>query len=144
MTNNFSLAELTKTNTGLKNQTTDSKILTNLERLAKTFLQPLRDALNVPVIVNSGYRSPEVNKAVGGATNSSHLRGLAADIVVRSLTPTELSHYIARSNLPWDSIICEPSWVHVQIAEESSTPRKRLMTAKVIDGKMKYFQGLPA
>lgn len=144
MTENFSLAELTKTKTGLKNQTTDSKILTNLERLAKTFLQPLRDALNVPVIINSGYRSPEVNKAVGGATNSSHLRGLAADIVVRDLTPTELSHYIARSNLPWDSIICEPSWVHVQIAEEGSEPRKRLMTAKVVNGKMKYFQGLPA
>lgn len=144
MTEHFDLIQLTKTNTGLKNQTTDPKILTNLERLVKTVLQPLRDALGVPVIVSSGYRSPQVNTAVGGAPNSAHLYGLAADIVVRGLTSTELSHYLARSNLPWDSLICEPSWVHIQIAEEGKEPRKRLMTAKVVNGKMKYFQGLPA
>ena len=81
----FSLRELTKTNTGIKNVPNEAQV-NNLKRLCK-WLERLRKKWNDlygdgddPIIINSGFRSPEVNKAVGGATLSNHLTGCAVDI----------------------------------------------------------------
>lgn len=83
LTDNFTLKELTKTNTGLPNLITDLEI-DNLSRLCQKVLQPLRDIYGKPIIVNSGYRSDRVNKAVGGVPTSQHRRGEAADVTAGS------------------------------------------------------------
>ena len=85
LSEHFKLAELTKTNTGIKNVPNEVQV-NNLKRLCK-WLERLRKKWNDlygdvddPIIINSGFRSPEVNKAVGGATLSNHLTGCAVDI----------------------------------------------------------------
>ena len=85
LSEHFSLRELTKTNTGIKNVPNEVQV-NNLKRLCK-WLERLRKKWNDlygdgddPIIINSGFRSPEVNKAVGGATLSNHLTGCAVDI----------------------------------------------------------------
>ena len=85
LTPHFTLRELTKTNTGIKNVPNEVQV-NNLKRLCK-WLERLRKKWNDlygdgddPIIINSGFRSPEVNKAVGGATLSNHLTGCAVDI----------------------------------------------------------------
>lgn len=84
LTPSFTLEELCRTSVKLDNTPTPVA-LTNLKRLARCYLQPLRDKLDRPVIINSAYRSPPVNKAVGGAASSWHLQGCAADIYCRDI-----------------------------------------------------------
>ena len=76
---NFTFKELVKTDTGLDNMPNDMNVVKNLARLAQ-FLQSIRNELHLPIIVNSAYRSPEVNAKVGGVSSSYHVKGLAADI----------------------------------------------------------------
>lgn len=83
LSKNFTLRELTKTNTGIPNNPSEIEI-ERLRILCEKVLQPLRDKFGHPIIVNSGYRSPLVNKAVGGATGSQHVRSEAADITAGS------------------------------------------------------------
>ena len=83
LTKNFTLKELTKTNTGISNLITDLEI-DNLTRLCQRVLQPARDEYGSAIMVNSGYRSQQVNKAVGGVSTSQHTRGEAADITAGS------------------------------------------------------------
>ena len=81
LSEHFTLAELCKTSTGLKNEPNEAQV-TNLKRLCG-WLERLRQRYNnTPIIINSGYRSPQVNKAVGGAPNSNHVTGCAVDIRV--------------------------------------------------------------
>ena len=84
---NFTLRELTRSATadrlGILNEPTKS-ILANLKELAETVLQPIRDKWGQPIIVTSGYRSPKLNAAVGGAKTSQHMAGQAADITTVS------------------------------------------------------------
>lgn len=82
LSTNFTLEEFEKTSTGITNRVPDSFILKNLQYGVENILQPLRDALGVPVVVTSGYRCAAVNAAVGGVGNSQHVYGEAADIVV--------------------------------------------------------------
>lgn len=83
LTENFSLRELTKSATaerlGILNKPT-KEVLANLQELASTILQPIREKWGEPIIVTSGYRSPRLNEVVGGARNSQHMKGQAADI----------------------------------------------------------------
>ena len=79
MIKNFTFKELIKTDTGLDNTPSDMNVLCNICRLA-AFLQTIRNELHLPIIVNSAYRSPEVNAKVGGVSSSYHVKGLAADI----------------------------------------------------------------
>ena len=79
LTKNFTLSELTKTNTGIPNIPSDIEV-ERLRLLCDKVLQPLRDIYDIPIIVNSGYRSQQVNKVVGGVPSSQHCRGEASDI----------------------------------------------------------------
>ena len=85
LSEHFTLAELTKTNTGIENVPNEEQV-NNLKRLCGWLEQLRRRWNNIygdgddPIIINSGFRSPEVNKAVGGATLSNHLTGCAVDI----------------------------------------------------------------
>ena len=115
METNFTLKELCATRTGLPN-TPPPEAAARLEALVRHVLQPARDALGMPVRVTSGYRSPAVNRAVGGVPRSPHLRGEAADLVCAD--NARLFHTLRRIT-PFDQLIWEggdhrqPAWVHV-------------------------------
>ena len=114
ITKNFTLPELTTTATGLANQP-NSQQTAALITLCHKVLQPARDMYGKPIRVNSGFRSPAVNKAVGGARNSQHTRGEAADITVFSKQENKKLFELIRDNLSFDQLINERnySWIHV-------------------------------
>lgn len=121
LTNNFTLAELTHSDTarahGIDN-TLPPYLMRNIKALAER-LQLIRDALGVPITISSGYRCPELNKAVGGKTTSQHQLGLAADIHAKGYTAQELFKFITGSNFGFDQLILEKvggkEWVHISV-----------------------------
>lgn len=122
----FTIAELTRSATaerlGLPNNP-PPPALENLHRLM-AYLDQVRQAYGAPITVTSGYRSPALNKAVGGAPTSQHLRGEAADLVTDDLT--KLGNVIRRLG-GFDQLIYEHikgrKWLHVSIAPTSRPPR---------------------
>lgn len=146
LSKNFYLSEFTKselaTRKGLDN-TPDAFVIGRLKDLCEKVLQPLRDTLKQPIIVNSGYRSPDVNKAVGGSEKSQHCSGQAADIEVPGMSNKALAEFI-ESNLPYDQLILEfwdgitpnSGWVHVSYKIESL--RYQYLWAKLVNGKTVY------
>ena len=114
ITKNFSLAELTKTRTGQENvPNVQQKI--NLIALTKNVLQPLRNLYGKPIAINSGFRCPTVNRAVGGSPTSQHLKGEAADITAGSKEENKKLFELIRDNFQFDQLIDEKdySWIHV-------------------------------
>ena len=123
LSENFSLQELTKSETalrlGMKNDPTEADIQ-NLKTLCEKVLQPVRDHFKMGVKVNSGYRHPEVNAKVGGSKTSDHCKGQAADIEIPSIANADLANWIS-DNLSYTQLILEfytpgipdSGWVHV-------------------------------
>lgn len=140
---NFALSELTVSETAARqglNNTPGPAEVTNLERLCKTCLQPLRDKLGQPVVVTSGYRGPAVNAAVGGSTTSAHMYGRAADVHVPGMTNQALMQLIHSMGLPVDQVIEEfGSWVHIGIADAAKTPRGEYLLARTQNGQTIYL-----
>ena len=101
---------------GVDNTPTD-KAVENMTRLITVVLDPLREAYGQPITVNSGYRCPALNKAVGGVKSSQHLTGEAADITVGSKEGNKWLFEYIRDNLPYDQLIDEYdyNWVHVSL-----------------------------
>jgi zinc D-Ala-D-Ala carboxypeptidase len=128
MTPHFTLAELTQTKTGLPNIPSKSD-RDNLALLAAV-LEAIREIVgNHPVTVLSGYRSEAVNRAVGGAWNSYHLQGLAADITCPAYgNPAEICAAIIDSGLLFDQLILEPGWVHYGLSAPDATLRGQVLT----------------
>jgi len=128
LSEHFTLAELTASETAMRNgldNTPGPIAYQNLVRLAN-FLEEVKKVLGgKPVMINSAYRGPEVNKHVGGSKNSQHMVGCAADIRVPGMTPNEVCKAIIASELQYDQLIREfDSWTHISIPnEEGSTPR---------------------
>lgn len=126
----FTIKELCKSSTatakGIDNSP-NSEIVKNLEQLIDNILDPLREKYGKPIKVNSGYRCPELNKAVGGSKTSQHMKGLAADITVGSPKNNKILFDLIKSmDLPFDQLIDEKklSWVHVSY---STKPRKQIL-----------------
>jgi hypothetical protein len=112
---------------GLDN-TPNADVKANLVRLAK-FLEEIRRVLGRPIMVNSAYRSPEVNTAIGSKPTSQHCIGCAADIKVPGLTPDNIVKEIIKTNLEYDQLIREfDSWVHISIPNKfADKPRKQVL-----------------
>ena len=130
---NFTFKELVKTDTGLKNVPDDMNILSNLCRLA-AFLQTIRNELHLPIIVNSAYRSPEVNAKVGGVSSSYHCKGLAADIKcsdMDKLLTILHSHLMDIDQLGIYYNNNTQLWFHVGLAEDGKVPRTQIFTREV-------------
>lgn len=130
---NFSFNELTKTDTGLDNTPSDMNVISNLCRLA-AFLQTIRNELHLPIIVNSAYRSPEVNAKVGGVSSSYHAKGLAADIKcadMDKLLTILHSHLMEIDQLGIYYNSTSQLWFHVGLAEEGKAPRTQIYTKEV-------------
>ncbi|MBD8389673.1 D-Ala-D-Ala carboxypeptidase family metallohydrolase [Dysgonomonas sp. BGC7] len=106
LTKNFTLEEMSHSNTAkARNMKNEPNIeqTDNLFRLCNRLLQPLREAYGEAFIISSGYRSPEVNKAVGGVPTSQHMKGQAADVSVKD--PRKLLAALLRSGLDFDQAI---------------------------------------
>jgi len=120
MTPNFSLAEFTATSTGLKNEPSEADKV-RLLKLAN-ILEVVREICgNIPISISSGYRSSEVNKAVGGSRSSAHLRGDAADFMVQGLSAKQTCKIIADYGIKFDQLIEEyrgnSEWVHIGLSD---------------------------
>jgi hypothetical protein len=116
LTQNFSLEELTHTDHREYDNTPNDAELENLKRLAE-FLEEVKAALGGrPVMVNSAFRSKQVNDAVGSKDTSQHRIGCAVDFRVPKLTPDEVVRIIIAAGLPYDQVIREfDRWTHVSI-----------------------------
>ena len=127
ITTNFTLTELTCTNTGLQNNPGKEQVIALITLCGKV-LQPARNLIGEAIHVNSGFRSPAVNRAVGGARNSQHLRGEAADITVLSREGNKQLFEIIRDNLSFDQLINERnySWIHVSYKSPKENRRQIL------------------
>jgi zinc D-Ala-D-Ala carboxypeptidase len=130
----FTLEEMTFSQVaarlGLDN-TPDSAAIANLERLTAT-VEAIRTLLgDKPIVVHSGYRSPQVNLAVGGVGISAHCRGLACDFTCPAFgAPVEAALAILRSDIAYDQLILEYGWVHIALEEEGSLCRREALTKR--------------
>lgn len=118
----FTIKELTKSATAVAKKldnTPTAEAEANLITLVDKVLDPLREIYGKPITVTSGYRSPEVNRSVNGATSSQHALGEAADISVGSKEENKKLFDIIKEQLPFDQLINEYdySWVHVSYRE---------------------------
>jgi zinc D-Ala-D-Ala carboxypeptidase len=132
LSENFSLEELTASETAARkgiDNTPSEEVIDNLKRLAAA-LQEVRALLNHrAILISSGYRSHELNQAVGGSATSDHCKGLAADFICPSYgTPNDIVRAIAASGLSFKQVIREfDKWVHLSIPEEGQEPRKQAL-----------------
>lgn len=149
----FTLSELTKSATAKRlgiDNTADASIRANLTALVENVLDPLRVRWGMPIIVTSGYRSTALNKAVGGAANSQHTKGMAADIRTVSDSRADnmrLLRCLLNSGIVFDQIICEypdaqgrPDWIHVSFNKSGN--RKNRLTAVRKNGRTVYVSGI--
>lgn len=150
LSRNFTLREMIKSETATRLDIAnepDYIAVANLGRLARAVLQPVRDYFGHAVKVNSGYRSPELNKYIGGSANSDHCRGMAADIEVFGVANYETAKWI-RDHLEFTQLILEgytpglpgSGWVHVSYNPDDL--KKEVLTAQFVKGKAVYTQGL--
>lgn len=152
LTTNFSLSELTKSETALRqnmDNTPGDVEIANLKLLAEKVLQPVRDHYGKGVKVNSGYRAPDVNASVGGSKTSDHCKGQAGDIEIPGVANAELAEWI-KNNLKFTQIILEfytpgvpdSGWVHVSY--DPANLKCQCLTAMKENGKTVYKPGLIA
>ena len=152
LTQNFTLSEMTKSETalrhGMANNPSETEI-ENLRLLCEKVLQPVRDYYGMGVKVNSGFRHPLVNAKVGGSTTSDHCKGFAADIEIPGIPNAELAEWIAE-HLEFRQLILEfytvgvpdSGWVHVSYNPADN--KKQVLTATKQNGKTVYLPGLVA
>ena len=147
LSNNFSLNELTKSQTaerkGIDN-TPSAEHQENLRSLCTHVLQPIRDHFSRVVSVSSGYRSPELCTAIGSKITSQHAKGEAADFEIFGVSNKELADWI-HYNLNYDQLILEywkgeddpnSGWVHCSYSENQK--RRQYLKAVKVDGRTKY------
>ena len=144
LSKNFSLEEMAKSQTalrkGIDNIPSPDKI-EPLQLLCEKVLQPLRDHFDRPVMITSGYRSPELCVAIGSKISSQHTKGQAADFEIPGVSNMDVAEWIA-DNLEFDQLILEcytggnTGWIHVSYVHE---PRKQLLTYDRTNG---YRDGL--
>ena len=146
LSENFSLLELTKSQTATRkgiNNTPSPTHQDNLKSLCAHVLQPVRDHFSRVVSVSSGYRSEALCLAIGSKTTSQHAKGQAADFEIYGISNKELADYI-HQNLDYDQLILEywkeedpnSGWVHCSYKSEGN--RKQYLKAYKENGSTKY------
>lgn len=144
LSKNFALSEITHSNTakrlGIDNEPTETH-LQNMQHLVDNLIQPLRDAVG-PIRVSSGYRNPELNRAIGGSRSSQHCKGEALDLQFwqNGKMMNELIYeWILDSGIEFDQMINEFdfAWIHISLKKKGS--RNQVLEAfKDDDGDTKY------
>lgn len=143
LSEHFTLEELTNSSTALRkgiDNTPPAEVVDHLRVLASG-LEAVREILGSPLHIDSGFRCPALNKAVGGVPTSAHTTGYAADFVCPAFgDPLAIVKRLAEPGvLPFDQIIQEGTWVHVSFAPAM---RQNVLTAHFVGGKARYTQGV--
>tara|TARA_R100001224_G_scaffold94066_1_gene63469 strand:- start:65 stop:520 length:456 start_codon:yes stop_codon:yes gene_type:complete len=135
---------ITATRRGIDN-TPDKEHLDNMKLLAEKIFEPLRKWVGGPIRINSFYRGPELNKAIGGSSKSQHCKGQAMDIDDTGCHKTNAEMYAwIKDNVDFDQMIWEfgddenPNWVHVSYVSPEEN-RNRCLKAYKENGKTKYM-----
>jgi hypothetical protein len=142
LSEHFTLSEFTRSETasryGISNQPDDAAIA-SMRALCLYVLEPIRAHFGVPITVSSGYRSPQVNRKIGGSSTSQHMKGEAADINVWGVDTTEVFDWIVfYSGLDFDQCIHEfGSWVHISYTERRQN-RYMALNAYRYAGRTRY------
>lgn len=142
LTAHFTLEEFTESQVATRRRidnTPAPRIIDNLRRVAE-ILEQVRAVVGRPIVVSSGYRSPALNVAVGGARKSAHVNGLAADINAVGMSARELAQKIRDSNIQFDQLIHEGTWVHIGLSEKD--PRRQVSTAHFGASGTTYVAGI--
>ena len=129
LTDHFTLEELTHTDHRQYDNTPNDAELENIKRLAE-FLEEVKTVLGgKPIMVNSAFRSKQVNDAVGSKDTSQHRVGCAADIRVPAMTPDQVVRAVIASGIGYDQVIREfDRWTHISIPnQEGGKPRKQAL-----------------
>jgi hypothetical protein len=129
MTPHFTLAELTATSHRQFDNTPNEAETANLQRLAE-FLEQVKEALDgKPIMINSGFRSKQVNDSVGSRDSSQHRIGAACDFRVPGMTPDAVVRAVIAAGLPYDQIIREfDAWTHISVTNTpDGTPRRQAL-----------------
>ena len=144
LSKNFQLNEFTKSVSAIRNDIDNSpsaEHIRNIQLLVKYVLQPLREGLNKPIRITSGYRSEALNKAIKGSKRSQHCKGQAADLQFKVdgvMNNKAIWDKVIELGLPFDQMINEfnYSWIHISYNHEYN--RKSLLEAYKESGKTKY------
>lgn len=150
LSKNFSLKELTRSQTAIRHGIDNSPTLDQLvclTALTTAILQPIRE-VHGRVNINSGLRVLELNRKIGSGDSSQHVLGMAADLECPSIDNLQLSKWI-ESNLKFDQLILEyyesgdptSGWIHCSY-NNSGENRGRVLTASRVDGKTQYTEGI--
>ena len=150
LSKNLTLKECLRSKTakrlGIDNTPEDETVIKNLEKVARFIFQPLRDAFGCPIYVSSGYRCPDLNRAIGGSKRSQHMEGRALDLdadVYENCTNAQIFNWI-KNNLDFDQIVWEfgtednPDWVHVSYVSEDDNRNRCLVAKRDSKGKVYY------
>ena len=144
LSKNFTLQEFTKSVSAIRNgidNSPNAEHIRNIQLLVKYVLQPLREGLNKPIRITSGYRSEALNKAIKGSKKSQHCKGQAADLQFKVdgvMNNKMIWDKVIELGLPFDQMINEfnYSWIHISYNEEHN--RKAMLEAYKESGKTKY------
>ena len=144
LSKNFTLQEFTKSVSAIRNDIDNSpnaEHIRNIQLLVKYVLQPLREGLNKPIRITSGYRSESLNKLIKGSKRSQHCKGQAADLQFRVdgvMDNKVIWDKVVELDLPFDQMIneFEFSWIHISYNHEHN--RKSLLEAYKENGRTKY------
>jgi putative chitinase len=151
LSEHFNLKEFTKSETATRKRidnTPNAAHAENLKNVCEKILEPVRRHFGKPVRINSGYRGPALNAAVGGSSKSQHCNGEAVDFEIDGLPNPDLAKWVAE-NCEFDQIILEfydpkegpnSGWVHASIKRDGNN-RKQKMTAVTVNGKTVYKPG---
>jgi len=136
LTEHFTLEELTHSDAAVRHgwdNIPNGDEIANLTRLAQLLEQVKKAVGGKPVMINSGFRSKQVNDSVGSKDSSQHRLGCAADIRVPGMTPRQVVDACIAAKVPFDQIILEfDAWTHISVA---NTPDKDLRHAKLVIDK---------
>jgi len=144
LSKNFTLSEITKSNTakrlGIKN-VPDKEHLKNMQVLIRDLIQPIRDAIG-PIRISSGYRNPQLNRAIGGSTKSQHCKGEALDLQFwkdGEMCNKEIYDWVLKEGIEFDQMINEFDFAWIHISLKDSKNRKVVLEAyKDKDGDTAY------
>ena len=143
ITEHFTLAEATTSGTAARLNITNSIPDNVLPAVIKTAvcLEQVREYLNNPIHINSWYRSPELNKAIGGVDSSQHTKGEAVDFICPSFgSPQKICQFLTTTELSFDQLILEHTWVHISFSSVPSRKNRKQVLTLLSSGK--YAVGL--